>query len=134
MLKDIIYSIREKLNLKTDSKIVKGWVKQFNLPDYYVMVLWKRAICVFLQDGKKGCKPKDKDWPIITNIFKAEVKKYLSKVDEDIKYVIKNPTIHGKKAKIHYDEAREISLKKVIKNYEDELKKCCEKCKSICDS
>jgi len=134
MIKEILDRIQEKLNLKTDSKIVKGWVKKFELPDYYVMVLWKRAICVFLQDGKKGCKPKNSDWPVITNIFKAEVKKYLSKVDDDIKYSIKNPTINGKKAKIHYEEAKKLSLKKVIKSYEEELKKCCKKCKEICES
>ena len=138
MVKEIIdlilleNQINEKLELKTNSKIVKGWSKKYDVPPEYVLILWKRAICVFLQDGKKACKPKDNDWPVIVNIFKSEMKKYLSKVDDDIKYTIKNPTIKGKKAHIHYEEARKVSLKKVIQEYKDELKTCCGKCPSIC--
>jgi len=127
MLKEIL-----EMKLQSKSKLIKGWVEKFNVPEEYVLILWKRAICIFLKDGKERCKPKDSEWPIIVNIFKAEMKKYLSKVDKDIKYSIKNPTVRGKKVKIHYDEARKISLKKVIQEYKDELKTCCGKCPSIC--
>jgi len=130
-LNEAINIIEMKLNTK--STLIKGWSEKFNAPEEYILIMWKRAICVFLNDGKKGCKPKESDWPIIVNIFKAEMKKYLSKVDKEIKFVIKNPTVDGKKANIHYDEARKISLKKVIKEYEDELKQCCGKCKKICE-
>ena len=128
MLKKIILEVK----LKTDSKIVKGWSEKFNVPYDYFLILWKRAICAFLQDGKERCRPEKDEWPIIVNIFKAEVKKYLSKVDKRIKFIIKNPTIRGKKAHIHYEEARKISLKEVIEEYKKELNQCCKKCKSIC--
>jgi len=119
MFKKLIEKVelKEKLELKTDSKLVKGWAKKFDVPEEFILVAWKTAICKFLQDGKEGCKPKDKDWPIVVNIFKAIMKKWISKLDDDIKYIIKNPTIDGKKAHIHYDEAKKIALKKKIKEY-----------------
>jgi len=131
MLLNIIEELKYG-NLETNSKIVKGWSEKFNIEPKYLIWFWKRAICVFLQDGKKGCKLKNSDWPIIVNIFKAEVKKYLSKLDDDIKYIIKNPTIYGRKAKIHYNEAKRISLEKKVEEYKKEIKECCDKCKSLC--
>ena len=128
MLKEILNEIK----LKSKSKLIKGWSKEFNVPEEYILIAWKWSICTFLENGKKGCKPKDSDWPIIVNIFKATMKKWLSKIDKDIKYVIKNPTIDDKKAHIHYEEARHKSLKKHFNEYKKQLKDCCSKCPKIC--
>ena len=118
--------------LKTNSTLVKGYAKKYNVPENYLTVLWKRAICVVIKDGKKECKPKDNEWGLVNDIFRLEVKKYLSKVKKEIKYLIKNPTIKGKKVKPNYEDARKKALKKVINEYRKEIKKCCNKCKSVC--
>jgi len=128
----LLLQIIKELHLETDSKLVKGWSKEFNIPEKYILIVWKSAICDFMENGKNGCKPNPDDWPIIVNIFKAKVKKWLSKIEKDIKYIIKNPIVNGKKVHIHYDEAKKISLKRKIKEYEEQLKDCCNKCKSIC--
>ena len=137
MFKEILEKIKVKskgLELKSDSKLVQGWSKEFNVPIEFVLIAWKQAICYFLQNGKERCKPKDNEWPIIVNIFKSIMKKWLSKLDERIKYILKNPTIDGEKAHIHYEEAKKIALKEKIKEYKENLKNnCCKKCPSICE-
>ena len=132
LLEAVELALYEKLELNTKSKLVKGWSKKYDVPPEYILVAWKTAICHFLQDGKKRCKPKDDEWPIVVNIFKAIMKKWLSKLDDKIKYTIKNPTIDGEKAKIHYEEAKKKALKEQIKEYKKELSQCCGKCPSIC--
>jgi hypothetical protein len=121
-----------ELRLRTKAHVVYSWAERFDLPFNYLVILWKRAICAYLQDGKKKCRPEGKEWGVVTNIFKAEIKKYLSKVNSKIKYVLKNPTVHGKKAHIHYEEAKKISLRQVIEKYKKELQICCKKCPKIC--
>jgi len=120
--------------LKTNSTLVKGYSKKYNIPESYLVTLWKRAICAVIKDGKKRCKPKDNEWGLVNDIFRLEVKKYLSKVDKDIKYSIKNPKIKGKKVSPKYEEARKESLKKVINEYKKEIEDCCKKCPSVCKS
>jgi len=136
MLKEILEKIEVKSNgleLKSDSNLVKGWSKEFNVPVEFVMITWKQAICYFLKNGKERCKPKESEYPIVVDIFKAIMKKWISKLNDDIKYKLKNPTIKGNKTKIHYEEAKEISLKEKMKEYRKNLKECCKKCPSICE-
>ena len=133
MFLNIIEKVKnEKFNLKTDSNIVKSWSNKFDVPNEYIVIAWKTAICDFLQNGKKGCHPSNSDYPIVVNIFKAIMKKWLSQLDDRIKYLIKNPTIDGEKAEIHYNEAKGIALKEKIKEYKDKLKECCKNCSDIC--
>jgi len=138
MIREIIEAEIEKkidgLEIKSDSKLVKGWSKEFDVPEEFILIAWKQAICYYLQNGKERCKPKDYEWPIIVNIFKAIMKKWLSKLDERIKYLLKNPTIDGRTAHIHYEEAKKEALKEKIKEYKENLKQeCCKKCPSICE-
>jgi len=135
MLKEILEKIEVKSNgleLKSDSNLVKGWSKEFDVPVEFVMIAWKQAICYFLKNGKERCKPKESEYPIVVDIFKAIMKKWISKLNDDIKYKLKNPTIKGEKAKIHYEEAKE-TLKEKMKEYRENLKECCKKCPSICE-
>ena len=119
--------------IQTKSKLVKGYSKEFKVPEEYIVLVWKIAICDFLQNGKDKCEPSKNEWGIVTNIFKAILKKYLSELDETIKYKLKNPTVKGEKVHIHYEEAKEISLKEKIKEYKNQLKECCNKCSNICE-
>ena len=118
--------------LKSNSTLVKGYAEKYDIPENYLTVLWKRAICSVIKDGKKECKPKDKEWGLVNDIFRLEVKKYMSKVNKEVKYKIKNPKIKGKKVSPKYEEARKKALKKVINEYRKEIKDCCKKCPSVC--
>jgi len=130
MIRELIYEVK----IKSNSNIVKSWAKKFDVPEEFVLIAWKQAICYFLQNGKDVCKPSEKDFPVIVNIFKAIMKKWVSKLNDDIKYRLKNPTIDGKKADIHYEEAKDESLKEKMKEYKKNLEEvCCKKCPSICE-
>jgi len=112
---------------ETDSNVVKSWAKKYNVPESLMALFWRRAELL----AAKTTKCKKIPYAIAMDIFKASVKKYLSKCDQDIKYVIDNPEIKGQKVKIHYDEARKLSLEEIVERFKNEVRELEKECKGL---
>ena len=123
----------EVKGIKSDSNIVKSWAKKFNIPESTMAMFWRwaelQAARSLARQNKSKC---DKiPYALAVNILKATVKKYLSKCDQNIKYALPNPEIEGEKVKIHYDEARKVSLKEVIENMKQDIKQLEKECPDV---
>jgi len=112
---------------ETNSNIVKSWAKKYDVPESTMALFWRRAELL----AAKSTKCKNIPYAIATDIFKASVKKYLSKCDQDIKYTLDNPVINGKKVDIHYDEAKKFTLKEIIEQYKEQVKQLEKECKGL---
>ena len=111
----------------SNATVVKSWAKKFNVPESLMALFWRRAELL----AAVSTKCKEIPYGIVMEIFKASVKKYLSKCDPDIKYALDNPEIKGKKVKIHYDEAKKYTLKEIIEKYKEQVKTLELTCKKL---
>ncbi len=112
---------------ETNSNVIKSWAKKYNVPESLMALFWRRAELL----AAKSTRCKKIPYAIAMDIFKASVKKYLSKCDQDIKYAIDNPEIKGQKVKIHYDEAKKVSLDQIIERFKKEIHDLERECKGL---
>ena len=113
---------------KSDAPLVKSWAKKYNVDLSIAALFWRRAE---LLAAKSAGECKRIPYGLVVEIFKASFKKYLSKCDPDIKYAIDNPKIKNKKVKIHYNEAKKVTLKEIVEEYKKEVQKLEKECKRI---
>ena len=111
---------------KSDAPIVKSWSKKYNVDPSIAALFWRRAE---LLAAKSAGECKRIPYGLAVEIFKASFKKYLSKCDPDIKYAIDNPEIKNKKVKIHYDEAKKVSIKEIVEMYKKDVAQLEKECR-----
>jgi hypothetical protein len=118
---------------KSNSNIVKSWAKKFDVPESTMALFWRWAELQAARSLARQNKSKCDEIPyaLAVTIFKAAVKKYLSKCDQDIKYALPNPEIEGEKVRIHYDEAKKVTLKEVIEQMKQDIRRLEKECPNV---
>jgi hypothetical protein len=91
-------SLIEEISLQTRSAIVKAWSKRYCINEKLLALIWRRAELLAAKGKKCKCIP----WGVVTDIFKASVRKHF-KLNRCNRKDIKPPIIKGKYVKTHKD-------------------------------